>query len=75
DIAGNPALGETLNFTMPTYIGSGHPAIAVTTYPGFPCAADKDSWDIANGDHGICRGGESDDDHLPVMPLPAERAI
>ncbi|HAJ42103.1 MAG TPA: hypothetical protein DCM00_05510, partial [Alcanivorax sp.] len=75
DIAGNPALGETLNFTMPTYIGSGHPAIAVTTYPGFPCAADKDTWDIANGDHGICRGGESDDDHLPVMPLPAERAI
>ncbi|MGB1203271.1 MAG: hypothetical protein ACPG75_06870, partial [Alloalcanivorax venustensis] len=33
------------------------------------------TWDIANGDHGICRGGESDDDHLPVMPMPAERAI
>ncbi|NQY84516.1 MAG: Ig-like domain-containing protein [Alcanivorax sp.] len=75
DIAGNPALGETLSFTLPTYIGSGHPAIATTTYPGFPCAVDKSSWDIANGDHGICRGGESDDDHLPVMPLPAERAI
>jgi len=75
DIAGNPALGETLSFTLPTYIGSGHPAIAVTTYPGFPCAVDKTSWDIANGDHGLCRGGESDDDHLPVMPMPAERAI
>ena len=75
DIAGNPALGETLSFTLPTYIGSGHPAIATTTYPGFPCAVDKTTWDIANGDHGICRGGESDDDHLPVMPMPAERAI
>jgi hypothetical protein len=75
DIAGNPALGETLSFTLPTYIGSGHPAIATTTYPGFPCAVDKATWDIANGDHGICRGGESDDDHLPVMPMPAERAI
>ncbi|HBL86743.1 MAG TPA: hypothetical protein DD399_07290, partial [Alcanivorax sp.] len=38
DIAGNPALGETLSFTLPTYIGSGHPAIATPTYPGFPCA-------------------------------------
>ncbi|MEP1895723.1 Ig-like domain-containing protein [Alloalcanivorax venustensis] len=75
DIAGNPAQGETLSFTLPTYIGSGHPAIATTTYPGFPCAVDKSSWDIANGDHGICRGGEGDDDHLPVMPMPAERAI
>ena len=75
DIAGNPAQGETLSFTLPTYIGNGHPVIATTTYPGFPCAADKDTWDIANGDHGICRGGESDDDHLPVMPLPAERVI
>ena len=75
DIAGNPAQGETLSFTLPTYIGSGHPAIATTTYPGFPCAVDKTTWDIANGDHGICRGGESDDDHLPVMPMPAERAI
>src|SRR5699024_9483474 len=46
-----------------------------TTYPGFPCAADRSTWDIANGDHGRCLGGENDDDHLPVTPLPAQRRI
>ncbi|MBM7335231.1 MAG: Ig-like domain-containing protein [Alcanivorax sp.] len=75
DTAGNAAQPFTRTFTMPEYIGSGHPAIATTTYPGFPCAADKTTWDIAAGDHGICRGGESDDDHLPVMPMPGRRSI
>ncbi|EKF73120.1 hypothetical protein A11A3_15242 [Alcanivorax hongdengensis A-11-3] len=74
DLAGNPAMPQTLNFAMPDYAGN-HEAIVTTAYPGFPCAFDKSSWDIGNGDHGICRGGESDDDHLPVMPMPANRSI
>ena len=75
DTAGNPAQPFTRTFTMPTYVGSGHPAVATTTYPGFPCAADRTTWDIAAGDHGICRGGKSGDDHLPVMPMPGRRPI
>jgi len=75
DTAGNPTQPFTRTFTMPTYEGSGHPAIATTTYPGFPCAADKTTWDIAAGDHGQCRGGEGDDDHMPVMPMPGQRPI
>ncbi len=75
DVAGNPAQPDSVSFALPEYLGAGHPAIATTTYPGFPCAADKTTWDIAAGDHGICRGGESDDDHLPVTPMPGRRPI
>jgi len=75
DVAGNPASPNDVSFALPKYLGAGHPAIATTTYPGFPCAADKTTWDIAAGDHGQCRGGEGDDDHMPVMPMPGQRPI
>lgn len=75
DIAGNPAISDTLDFTLPPYEGEGREPIVTTAYPGFPCAFDKTTWDIGEGDHGICRGGKDDDDHLPVMPMPGTRAI
>lgn len=65
----------SLSFTMPEYVGSGAPPIALTTYPGFPCAKANGTLDLANDAQGRCRGGEGGDDTLPVMPLPGNRAI
>ena len=74
DIAGNPALGETLSFTLPTYIGSDAQApLALTAYPGFPCI--PTDFDLASDDAGRCQGGKSDDDHLPLARQPANRPI
>lgn len=74
DIAGNPALGETLNFTMPTYVADDAQApLALTAYPGFPCI--PTDFDLASNDAGRCQGGKSDDDHLPLARQPANRPI
>ncbi|MGB1220379.1 MAG: Ig-like domain-containing protein [Alcanivoracaceae bacterium] len=77
DLAGNMLDQDyDLSFDMPVYVGSGDRApIAMVTYPGYPCAFDAGTWDLANDDHGRCRYGESGDDNLPVMPMPADRSI
>jgi hypothetical protein len=77
DLAGNMLdQNYDLSFDMPVYVGSGDRApIALVTYPGYPCAFDAGTWDLANDDHGRCRFGEAGDDSLPVMPMPADRSI
>ena len=83
DLAGNPlaltrngnAWDGSLSFSLPDYVGSGAPPLALTTYPGFPCAVANGTLDLANGYQGRCRGGESSDDLIPVMDLPANRSI
>lgn len=77
DLAGNMLDQDyELDFTMPLYVGSGDRApIATVVYPGYPCAVESSTWDLANDDHGQCRFGESGDDNLPVMPMPADRSI
>ena len=75
DIAGNPAQGETLTFSLPDY-DTGAPQqapVVLTNYPGFPCITVER--DLANGDAGRCDGGKGDDDHLPLTQMPANREI
>ncbi len=71
----NPVQPASRTFRLPALVGDPVAPVLITTYPGFPCAVDKASWHIAEGDHGRCRGGRADDDHLPVPALPADRPI
>ncbi|MBL7251955.1 Ig-like domain-containing protein [Alloalcanivorax marinus] len=71
----NPLVPVSREFHLPALVGDPVAPVATTTYPGFPCAVDKTTWNIADGDHGVCRGGGADDDHLPVSRLPAKRPI
>jgi len=71
----NPVQPASRTFRLPALVGDPVAPVLITTYPGFPCAVDKASWRIAEGDHGRCRGGRADDDHLPVPALPADRPI
>ncbi|MCG8394831.1 MAG: Ig-like domain-containing protein [Pseudomonadales bacterium] len=75
DLAGNPVVAINENFQMPTVVGDTPPPIALTTYPGFPCASDKAHWEIEEGNHGFCQGGKTEDDRNPVPLMPADRAI
>ncbi|MGJ3256906.1 MAG: Ig-like domain-containing protein [Alcanivorax sp.] len=75
DLAGNPAIPVSDAFSLPERIGDNAPPRVLTSYPGFPCAADKAHWEIEAGNHGFCQGGSTDDDRNPVPHLPADRAI
>ena len=75
DLAGNPVISVSDAFSLPERIGDNAPPMVLTSYPGFPCAADKEHWEIEAGNHGFCQGGSTDDDRNPVPSLPADRAI
>lgn len=78
DLAGNTLAPETLTFRTDTYVGNGDRApFALTAYPGFPCAIESGSADLANDIQGTCVTKESGTagDALPVTSLPANRAI
>jgi hypothetical protein len=59
----------------------------LSVYPGYPCVTDPTTRDLVNDDTGRCAGGHPgasssypfdnvpEDDHLPVVPLPADRPI
>lgn len=61
--------------------------IVLATIPGFPCALDPATRDLANNDAGRCLGGfpgidtgsaydiKPEDDHIPVTQLSANRPI
>ncbi|WP_133493065.1 Ig-like domain-containing protein [Alcanivorax sp. 24] len=61
--------------------------LVLSAYPGFPCALDPDTTDLANDDSGRCLGGfpglnsgteydmKPEDDHIPVMHLPGNMPI
>ncbi|SOC08659.1 Ig-like domain-containing protein [Alloalcanivorax xenomutans] len=83
DVAGNPAQPQTLDFRLPEYVlDDGDPEtppvpeqspVVLTAYPGFPCVTTDRN--LAANDAGRCAGGKDDDDHLPVLPLAANRPI
>ncbi len=75
DLAGNPLVAVNENFQLPTVPGDTAPPTVLTSYPGFPCASDKEHWEIEAGNHGFCQGGDTADDRNPVPYLPADRAI
>ncbi|MCU5782231.1 hypothetical protein MA04_01531 [Alcanivorax balearicus MACL04] len=91
DVAGNPAQPQTLDFRLPEYVlDDGDPEtppvpeqspVVLTAYPGFPCVTTDRN--LAANDAGRCAGGQDgsggedkpEDDHLPVLPLAANRPI
>ena len=75
DLAGNAVVPVNEPFSLPERVGDTAPPIVLTSYPGFPCAADKEHWEIEAGNHGFCQGGKVEDDRNPVPSMPADRAI
>ncbi|MAX55778.1 MAG: hypothetical protein CL537_09765 [Alcanivoracaceae bacterium] len=75
DLAGNPIVAVNESFQMPALVGDAPAPIALTTYPGFPCASDKEHWEIEAGNHGFCQGGKTEDDRNPVPLMPSDRSI
>ena len=75
DLAGNAVVPVNEPFTLPERVGDTAPPMVLTSYPGFPCAADKEHWEIEAGNHGFCQGGKVEDDRNPVPSMPADRAI
>ncbi|KAF0805860.1 hypothetical protein A6D6_01916 [Alcanivorax xiamenensis] len=82
DVAGNPAQPQTLDFRLPEYVeGEQQSPVVLTAYPGFPCVTTDRN--LAANDAGRCAGGQDgsggkdkpEDDHLPVLPLAANRPI
>lgn len=79
DLSGNPTNPRTLDFTMvdATTTSGARTPYTTTVYPGFPCAINPGSENLANGIQGQCVSAYQDDvgDLLPVPPLPANRSI
>ncbi|MEQ3638076.1 Ig-like domain-containing protein [Alcanivorax sp.] len=79
DLSGNPANPQTLDFTMvdATTTSGARTPYTTTVYPGFPCAIDPGSENLANGIQGQCASAYQNDagDLLPVPTLPANRSI
>ena len=75
DLAGNAVNPVNQGFELASRVGDLPPPRVLTTYPGFPCASDKEHWEIEFGNHGFCQGGKTEDDRNPVSSLPADRAI
>ena len=75
DLAGNAVNPVNQSFELASRVGDLPPPRVLTTYPGFPCASDKEHWEIEFGNHGFCQGGKTEDDRNPVSHLPADRAI
>ena len=75
DLAGNAVNPVNQGFELASRVGDLPPPRVLTTYPGFPCASDKEHWEIEFGNHGFCQGGKTEDDRNPVSHLPADRAI
>ncbi len=75
DLAGNAVNPVNQSFELANRVGNLPPPRVLTTYPGFPCASDKEHWEIEFDNHGFCQGGKTEDDRNPVSHLPADRAI
>lgn len=77
DLAGNGYVGpQTFVLELPTLADQGASSpLAVTTYPGFPCATVER--DLSQDLHGRCAGlaDNAGDEAMPVQPMPADRPI
>jgi len=78
DLAGNPATTPPLQFSLDD-IGEGsvtrRPALALTTYPGYPCETDHNLLDLSAGVLGQCYSDGGVGDTLPVSTMPSDRPI
>jgi len=84
DIAGNPATTPDMAFNMvaadtETPSALQRSPIALTTYPGFPCATVQSDVNLAARTHGRCTdaapSGSGGGDLLPVADMPEDRPI
>ena len=69
DLAGNPATVAPLQFSLDDIGGSAvtrRPALALTTYPGYPCETDHSLLDLSAGVLGQCYSDGGVGDTLPV---------
>ena len=80
DLAGNPAASRNLSFALPG-ISDGSEAdpaspLALTTYPGYPCATT--GVDLSRNSHGQCLDDAAEGplgQALPVTTMPEDRPI
>ena len=78
DLAGNPATTAPLQFALDDIGGSSvtrRPALALTTYPGYPCETDHSLLDLSAGVLGQCYSDGGIGDVLPVSTMPSDRPI
>lgn len=88
DLSGNklddsPAAGDgvaiaDLVFSLPRLAATPdtqRPPVALSVYPGYPCAIAEGSRNVAANRQGICRGGRSSDDVLPLPSIEQSRDI
>ena len=78
DLAGNPATVAPLRFSLDDIGGSTltrRPALALTTYPGYPCETDHSLLDLSAGVLGQCYSDGGVGDTLPVSTMPSDRPI
>lgn len=78
DLAGNPATVAPLQFSLDDIGGSTvtrRPALALTTYPGYPCETDHSLLDLSAGVLGQCYSDGGVGDTLPVSTMPSDRPI
>ncbi|MCH8499397.1 MAG: Ig-like domain-containing protein [Marinobacter sp.] len=80
DLVGNPAMPETLSFSLPAIAGNGavqRSPIALTVYPGFPCAT-TGTVSFANNEQGRCLDSApsgTSRDTLPIPAMPEDRPV
>ena len=78
DLAGNPATTAPLQFSLEDIGDSSvtrRPALALTTYPGYPCETDHSLLDLSAGVLGQCYSDGGVGDILPVSTMPSDRPI
>ena len=78
DLAGNPATVAPLQVSLDDIGGSTvtrRPALALTTYPGYPCETDHSLLDLSAGVLGQCYSDGGVGDTLPVSTMPSDRPI
>ena len=78
DLAGNPATVAPLQFSLDDIGGSAvtrRPALALTTYPGYPCETDHSLLDLSAGVLGQCYSDGGVGDTLLVSTMPSDRPI
>ncbi|MES3039877.1 MAG: Ig-like domain-containing protein [Pseudomonadota bacterium] len=83
DMAGNSlvdinaqSLLQNFDFSIPALANTKtRPPVVLSNYPGFPCAIEAGTRNVANSIQGRCAGGQSGDDLLPLPLIEPTRAI
>lgn len=77
DMSGNSLVPPApMTFTLPGLATTAvRPPVALSTYPGYPCAIAAGSRNVSGNIQGRCAGGKSDDDLLPLPAIDPRRDI